>query len=323
MANVPRCGFLGIVAFGFSLSPALAQQGALPVTIQGRILDLAHVPPNKPVNLTESVDAGSGAGPQVVFDLDPGNLVLFTTSSNSTLFNLYTVPGAAADLGSVHIPWNRFYFYSSVNSNGDGTGFIAGTMFYNCGLLSMDNGTASTTNVYYAGDWDSPLWVDRSIDPNPIDMVAPLYYWADLVSGDPNACAPLAASQTPPGRFVILTRRFGCDAAIRWKNIEASGAIGWIVYDDQDSADLLMFSSPHASIPIVHIRAKDGAAIIDQLHASGAPVNVTLHPTNVQGSIMGTYQMDGEGNLINVNLNLVVGNAYDSIFAGTVSAVRQ
>ena len=308
----------GAIALTWLAGAGWAQSGAVPVTIQGRILDLSHVPPRGPVTLSEVFNTGSSSGPQVVFDMDNGNVVLFTTDRKSTLFNTYRAPGLAGVAGSVEYPSNAFYFYSSINDEGSNSGSLAGSAFANSGLLTMRGGPPATSQILFSSSWDNPLWWDRSLDTNPADTEAPLYNWADLVSGDTHACTALDPSAAPQGRFVVLSQRHGCDFMQRAQNVEAAGAIVWIIYDDEDTADLDILATPGVSIPVLMIHAKDGAAIIDYLNKSGGSARVLLHPTNLQAFVSGTYKTAADGTLKSVNLNLLITTQFDTLFSGTV-----
>ncbi len=117
----------------------------------------------------------------------------------------------------------------------------------------------------------------------------------------------------------MITKRFGCDWLQRVRNIVSSGAIGWIIYDDLDTEDLPPLDTPNISIPVFHIGNRDGAAVLDQLKASGGVASATLHPRNLTASISGTYTVDSAGNLRGVNLNLVVSTQFDTVFTGTIT----
>ena len=309
------------LAAALVLLPAVlvAQSGAVPVNIQGQALDFFNVPPTPPVSITEVFDAASGKGAQVAFDSESGNVVLFTTDPKSELFGMFQTPGVAGDAGPVHYPWNSFYFYSSINDQGSNSGFLAGSAYMPSGYLSIQGGPPATTGILYGGSWDNMLWWDRSVESNPMDTQAPLYNWADLVPGDVHACTPLPAAAAPHGRFVVLSQRHGCDYLLRTKNIESAGAIAWVIYDDQETDNLESLTTAGSSIPVVLIRAKDGAAIIDYLHQSGAAATVVLHPTNLQAFISGSYKVGPDGNLQGVNLNLMIATAFDIVFSGTLS----
>ena len=232
---------------------------------------------------------------------------------------MFRIPNGAGEAGPVHYPWNSFYFYSSINNEGDNGGFLAGSAFAPSGELTIKGGPAATSRIVYAGSWDNQLWWDRSVEGNPAETEAPLYSWADLSGGDREGCTPLAPASVPKGRFVVLTRRFGCDFLQRAQNIEAAGAVAWIIYDHEDQDNLLSLASPGISIPVVLIRAKDGAAILDQLRKNNGSATVVLHPTNIQAFVFGTYKVAPDGTLANVNLTLQITNQLDYEFVGAIT----
>src|SRR6266542_2561454 len=115
----------------FFAGPIRAQTGAVPVDLQARILDLTSTPPAAPKDISEPFDAVSGTGLKLVFDLDYGNVVLYTTNPNSQLLKSFGVPGFSGDAGSVHYPWTSYYFYSSINKLNNSSGFLAGSLLVN------------------------------------------------------------------------------------------------------------------------------------------------------------------------------------------------
>lgn len=265
-------------------------------------------------------------GAQVAFDLDSGNLVFFSTNPKSAFFTTYAMPGAAGTANSVQFPASAYYFFSSVNNLGDGSGLVASNLFQPSGSLAVHGGSSATASILYAGSLDNPLWFDRTVNVcpndgvcNPAEMTALLYSWADLSAGDANGCASLAPGAIPKGRFLVITKRFGCDWLQRVRNIVSSGAIGWIIYDDQDTEDLPPLATPNTSIPVFFIRNRAGAAVLDQLKASSGVAWATLHPRNLAASISGTYTVDSAGKLRGVNLNLVVSTQFDTVFTGTIT----
>jgi hypothetical protein len=315
-----------IIALTPLSNTVLAQTGAIPVDIKGRILDLTAFPPANPIDLSEPFDLGSLKGAQVAFDLDNGNLVFFNTNPRSRFFSTYPMPGAAGGVNSIQYPASNYYFFSSVNDLGGGSGLVASNIFQPSGRLTIQGGSPATANIQYAGSLDNTLWFDRSVNTcpdngicNPAELIAPLYSWADLSGGDVNACTPLAPSRIPQGRFVVITKRFGCDWAQRVRNIVSAGAIGWIIYDDQDGDDLSVLPTPNTPIPVVLIRGRDGAAVLDQLKSRGGSATATFHPFNLTASVSGTYTVGSDGKLHSVNLNLVVSTQFDSVFTGTLT----
>ncbi|MBI1896621.1 MAG: hypothetical protein HYZ57_16555 [Acidobacteria bacterium] len=83
-----------------------------------------------------------------------------------------------------------------------------------------------------------------------------------------------------------------------------------------------MLTSPKTAIPVVLIRARDGATIIDHLKQSSGTATASLHPTNIQGFVSGTYQVSPDGKLTGVNLLLQLTTPFDMQFVGTITRSR-
>lgn len=260
--------------------PLQAQTNALAVNIQGNIFDRDE-PPAPSVTVTDTV----GSGLQVMMSPTPEagfNLVLFTDNSGpSKLFKWFRYPGKTMDVNGVHIPENALVFYGNVQD-----GRMTGDLLIFSGFASTTDGLRGPQDILYAGSLDNPA-IREAID-------APLYSW-DYASdgltgnGDNLACQP-AMGPLPAAGYIAVIERGTCPFSVK------------------------------ASIPVVFVKRSDGLALVKHADDNrSAPATVEIYPVNLLGTINGTYQMNPDGTLGGLNLNLVIGTQWDYIFSGTIS----
>lgn len=318
--KIMSISFLLLGAF-FVASDALAQTGALEVNIQGTIFD-RHEPPGPTTSVSELFDFSSGKGAKVILSASSTetnfNIAIFTNDPNSILFNTFQVPGVASEVDGVEIPENAFLFFGTVQY-----GKVVGDMATYSGKINTAGGP---TNILYTGSFDNPIVLIQD-DPaiTPV-LTAPIYSW-DFISdgiaenGDNLACEE-AQGPTPEPGFIALIERGECSFTDKLLNASKAGAITGIIFNHEEGGDAFVtMRTPGSDIPGVFIKRSDGLALLSHADNNvGVPAEVEIIVTDILGTVSGSFKTDAEGVLESVSLNILISDAFDHIFAGTVSS---
>jgi hypothetical protein len=293
-------------------TPLGAQTNPVAVNIQGAILDRSE-PPAAPVEVSESVS--NGAQVMLSGTSDAGfNLVLFSgNSGQSKLFGAFEFPGRALDVNGVHIPGSALVFYGNLQD-----GHFAGDLLILSGYVGTTDSLPGPQDILYTGSLDNPAMRD------PIE--APMYSWdyasdALVGNGDNLACGPATGPLPKPG-YIAVIERGTCSFAVKAQNAAKAGAAGIIVFNHEAGGDTFISNmiTPGGSIPAVFVKRSDGQALVKHADDNrSAPATIEIYPTNLLGTINGTYQMNPDGALGGVNLNLVISTQGDYIFSGTIT----
>ncbi|MBI3694274.1 MAG: hypothetical protein HY238_05480 [Acidobacteria bacterium] len=305
----PAKGVVLLLLFVFCGASVYAQTGMVAVNLQGAMFDRSE-PPGPAVPVVESIPIGA----KVIISptSDAGfNLALFTDNPNSTLFKAFRYPGKAVDANGVRIPANAYVFYGTVQD-----GNFAGDLLVFSGEISAD-GPRGPQGLLYTGSSDNPIIT-------PPDS-APVLSW-DVIydgiagNGDNLACQEAVGPLPTPG-FIAVIERGSCLFFVKAQNAAKAGAIAAIIYNHEQGGDnfILNMATPGADIPSVFLRRSDGLDLLKYANDNrAAPAQIVLTPKNLLGTINGSFKTK-EGVLDSVNLNLVIGDQDDSIFAGTVN----
>jgi len=305
----------------FTGSEAFAQTGALEVNIQGTIFD-RHEPPEPTTAVSEPFDFSSGTGTRVMISStsDVGfNIAIFTNDPNSTLFNTFQVPGVTLEVDGVEIPGNAFILFGTVQGES-----VVGDLIIYSGKI---NTTGGPTDILYTGSFDNPIFLTQD-DPaiTPV-LTAPIHSW-DFISdgtvgnGDTLACEE-AQGPTPEPGFIALIERGGCPFTDKLLNASKAGAIAGIIFNHEEGGDAFITNmrTPGSDIPGVFIKRSDGLGLLSHADSNvGVPAEVEITVTDILGTVSGSFKTSAEGVLESVSLNMVISDANDHIFAGTVGS---
>ena len=284
-----------------------AQTSPLSVNVQGTVFDRSE-PPGPTKSLSEPLAA------RLIFSPDSSqtgfNIVLFADGSQSALFKMFEYPGKAIDTADTHVPPNAFPFYGTVQD-----GRVVGDLLAFTGRVATPDGQRS---YLYTGSWDNPII--GGFDPMPV------YSW-DYISdgttgnGDNLACEPAKGPLPAPG-FIAVIERGTCLFTDKVYNAALAGAYAVVVFNHQAGGDTFIpqMATPGVSIPSVFLRRADGLDLLTYADDNrSGPGKVEIDPVNLLGSIIGSYTVDGNGQLSSVNLSFYMSDWGTSIFAGTIT----
>ena len=299
---------IGLVMLLFLSASVYGQTGAMVADLQGSVLNRGE-PPEPAVPLQEL----NGVKVMITPKSDVGfNLVLFNEDATSLLFKIFQYPGKSMEANGVRIPGNAYPFFGTVQD-----GNVTGDLYVFSGEVSTDD-PRGPQGILYAGSLDNPVII-------PPDS-APVYSWDfatdGIVGNGDNLACQEARGPVPPAGFIAVIERGTCSFLVKAQNTAKAGAVAVIVFNHEPGGDTFVpyMVTPGASIPSVFIRRSDGLNLVKWVddYRSTRPT-LALIPTNLFGTISGTFKTNADGSLQSVKLNLVIGDQDNSIFAGTVS----